>query len=76
MNNIKILSEKTGCGVITAKKTMDICKNDIDVAFEFLKLKGHAVARYKIINNKKIPWDNVDYYMEARKRVAERGNKK
>ena len=54
MNNIKILSEKTGCGVITAKKTMDICKNDIDVAFEFLKLKGHALARYKIINNKKI----------------------
>lgn len=73
MNNIKILNEKTGCGVITAKKTMDICKNDIEIAFEFLKLKGHALARYKIIDNKKIPWDNIDYYMEA-KRIVE--NKK
>lgn len=73
MNNIKILSEKTGCGVITAKKTMDICKNDIEIAFEFLKLKSHAVARYKKIDDRKIPWDNIDYYMEA-KRIVE--NKK
>lgn len=73
MNNIKILSEKTGCGVMTAKKTMDICKNDIEIAFEFLKLKSHAVARYKKIDDKKIPWDNIDYYMEA-KRIVE--NKK
>ena len=76
MNNIKILSEKTGCGVIVAKKAMDICRYDIEIAFEFLKLKGQAVARYKNIDGRKIPWDNVDYYMEARKRVAERGNKK
>ena len=73
MNNIKILSEKTGCGVIVAKKTMDICKNDIEIAFEFLRLKGHAVARYKKIDDRKIPWDNIDYYMEA-KRIVE--NKK
>ena len=46
MNNIKILSEKTGCGVIVAKKAMDICRYDIEIAFEFLKLKGQAVARY------------------------------
>lgn len=52
---------------------MDICNYDIEIAFEFLRLKGQAVARYKIINNKKIPWNNIDYYMEA-KRIVE--NKK
>ena len=72
MNNIKILSEKTGCGVITAKRTMDICNYDIEIAFEFLRLKGQAVARYKIIDNRKIPWDNIDYYMEAKRIVENR----
>jgi len=72
MNNIKILSEKTGCGVIAAKKAMDICKYDIEIAFEFIRLKGQAFARYKYIDGRKIPWDNIDYYMEAKKRVAEK----
>lgn len=68
MNNIKFLKEKTGCGVKATKQAMILCKNR-EIAFEFLKLKSHAVARYKIIDNRKIPWDNVDYYMEAKQIV-------
>ena len=66
--DIKFLKEKTGCGVKAVKQAMIFCKNR-EIAFEFLKLKNHAVARYKIIDNRKIPWDNVDYYMEAKQIV-------
>lgn len=75
IEDIKFLRDKTGCGIASAKKVMELCKNK-EIALEFIRLKGQALARYKYIDGRKIPWDNIDYYMEARKRVAERGNKK
>lgn len=73
IEDIKFLRDKTGCGIASAKKAMELCKNK-EIAFEFIRLKGQAIARYKKIDGRKIPWDNIDYYMEAKKRV-ERGNK-
>ena len=74
IEDIKFLRDKTGCGIASAKKAIDLCKNR-KIAFEFIRLKGQALARYKYIDRRKVPWDNIDYYMEAKKRV-ERGNKK
>lgn len=74
IEDIKFLRDKTGCGIASAKKAIDLCKNR-KIAFEFIRLKGQALARYKYIDGRKVPWDNIDYYMEAKKRV-ERGNKK
>ena len=68
IESIKFLNEKTGCGISNAKKAMELCKNK-EIAFEFIRLKSQAYARYKIIDGRKIPWDNTDYYMEAKKRV-------
>ena len=73
IEDIKFLRDRTGCRIASAKKAMELCKNK-EIAFEFIRLKGQAVARYKKIDGRKIPWDNIDYYMEAKKRV-ERGNK-
>ena len=74
IEDIKFLRDKTGCGIVSAKKAIDLCKNR-KIAFEFIRLKGQALARYKYIDGRKVPWDNIDYYMEAKKRVK-RGNKK
>ena len=74
IEDIKFLRDKTGCGIVSAKKVIELCENK-EIAFEFMRLKGRALARYKYIEGRKVPWDNIDYYMEAKKRV-ERGNKK
>lgn len=75
IEDIKFLRDKTGCGIVSAKKVIELCENK-EIAFEFMRLKGRALARYKYIDGRKVPWDNIDYYMEAKKRVTERGNKK
>lgn len=74
IEDIKSLREQIGCGITDAKKAIDLC-DDKEIALEFLRLKGQALARYNIINGKKIRWNDMDYYKEAKKR-AERGNKK
>ena len=61
IEDIKYLRDVTGCGIAQGKKVIEICK-DKEVAVEFLKLRGQ-------VNNKKIPWDNFDYYKEAKRRV-------
>lgn len=75
IEDIKFLRDKTGCGIVSAKKVIELCENK-EIAFEFMRLKRRALARYKYIDGRKVPWDNIDYYMEAKKRVVERGNKK
>jgi hypothetical protein len=67
IEDIKFLRDNTGCGIVDAKKALDLCKNKI-IALEYLYLKGHAIARYKYVNGKKIPWENIDYYREAKMR--------
>lgn len=71
IEDIKFLRDKTGCGITSARMAIDLCGNK-EIAFEFMRLKGQAVARYKNIDGRKIPWDNIDYYMEAKKRVEKR----
>ena len=73
IEDIKFLRDKTGCGIVSAKKVIELCENK-EIAFEFMRLKGQAVARYKYVEGKKVPWDNIDYYIEAKKRVEKRGN--
>lgn len=68
IEDIKYLRDMTGCGIAQGKKAIEICK-DREIAIEFLKLRGQALARYKKIDNKKIPWDNFDYYKEAKRRI-------
>ena len=71
IEDIKFLRDKTGCGIASAKKAIDLCKNR-KIAFEFIRLKGQALARYKYIDGRKVPWDNIDYYMEAKKQSRKR----
>jgi len=73
IEDIKLLRDRLGCGVVSAKKVIELCENK-EIAFEFMRLKGQAVARYKYVEGKKVPWDNIDYYIEAKKRVEKRGN--
>ena len=73
IEDIKFLRDRLGCGVASAKKVLELCENK-EIAFEFIRLKGQAVARYKYVEGKKVPWDNIDYYIEAKKRVEKRGN--
>lgn len=68
IEDIKYLRDITGCGIAQGKKAIEIC-GDREIAVEFLKLHGQALARYKKVNNKKIPWDNFDYYKEAKRRI-------
>lgn len=75
IEDIKFLRDKTGCGIASAKKVIELCENK-EIAFEFIRLKGQVVARYKYVEGKKVSWDNIDYYMEAKKRIAERGKNK
>lgn len=68
IEDIKYLKEVTGCSILQSKNAIEICLNR-EIAVEFLKLKWQAVARYKKVNNKKIPWNDFDYYEEAKRRV-------
>ena len=69
MEKIKLLQEKTGCGILECKNALKYCNNDIDVAFLFLKLYSQSVARYKIIDNKKVKWEIEDYVLAAKKEL-------
>ena len=73
IEDIKFLRDRLGCGIVSAKKVIELCENK-EIAFEFIHLKRQAVARYKYVEGKKVPWDNIDYYIEAKKRVEKRGN--
>ena len=73
IEDIKFLRDRLECGIASAKKVIELCENK-EIAFEFIRLKGQAVARYKYVEGKKVPWDNIDYYIEAKKRVEKRGN--
>lgn len=66
---IREVHNRTGCGICTAEKTLTLCGDDVNVAVEFIRLRGQAVARYKIISGKKIPWNNDDYLKEAKRKA-------
>lgn len=68
MNIIQELMYKTGCGFIDAREALEKCDNNIDVACEYLLLKGQALARYKKVNGERRPWQEEDY-IEAAKSI-------
>lgn len=43
IEDIKFLRDRLGCGVASAKKVIELCENK-EIAFEFIRLKGQAVA--------------------------------
>ena len=70
MEMIKKLRERTGCSLNDCKKALALCEN-IDIAYEYLRLKGQALARYKMVAGKKIPWQDKDYLEAAKKNIPE-----
>jgi hypothetical protein len=64
--DIKLLREKIGCGMEQARIALEKC-NSIDSAYYYLKIKSLAVARYKIVNGKRILWGDEDFIAEANK---------
>lgn len=64
--NIVTLHNETGIPLNTCKKALELCKN-YDEAKEFLHLTHTAVARYKIVNGKKIMFTDEDYLNLIRK---------
>ena len=68
IEDIKYIRSKLGCGLADAKNAIELYQ-DRNIAIEFLKLKGQAVARYRKVDHIKEPWTNLDYYIEAKKRI-------
>lgn len=70
MNHSEIaqLREETGVSVSEAAKALDLCE-EYDIAKEYLRLRYTAIARYKVIEGKKIPFEIADYINLAKKNV-------
>ena len=64
---VKRLKEQSGCSLVDCKKALEVCEGLEGVAYEYLKLKSCAVARYRIVNFKKVPWKDKDYVEEAKR---------
>lgn len=62
------LREDTGVGMQDAKEALLFC-NDFDVAKEYLRLSGQALCRYKIVDEKKVPFEKEDFFELAIKNV-------
>jgi translation elongation factor EF-Ts len=71
MEMIKKLRERTGRSLNDCNKALELCNNDINVAYEYLRLREQALARYKIVNGKKIPWQTEDYLEAAKKNIQD-----
>lgn len=67
LNIIKRLKEDINCPLIVAKKALELCDDNYDVAKEFIRYKYSGVARYKIVNGKKVPFADEDYVAWAKK---------
>lgn len=65
LSDVKRLREITGCGMNLCARALEKCKTP-EVAAEYLRLKGQAVARYKVLPDKtKVRWKDEDYIAEA-----------
>ena len=65
---IKQLSKETSVSILEAKHALKVCKN-YDIAKEYLHQKHTAVARYKIINGKKMKLTDNDYIELANQKI-------
>lgn len=63
------LREATGCSITECKNALAIC-DSYEMAYEYLRLKSQAVARYKIENGVKRRWNENDY-LEAAKILSQ-----
>lgn len=61
---IRKLSNETGVSLSEAKKALSIC-TDYVIAKEYLRLKYDGVARYKIIDGRRITFSDNDYAVLA-----------
>lgn len=70
VHDVHLLREKSEGSLYQCKKALDKCHN-IEVAYEYLKLKSYAVMRYKTDEqgNKK-PYTDEDYIKLAESIVA------
>lgn len=66
------LRSRTGAGMMDCKKALMECHEDIDVAYEYLRIMSQPVARYCMIDGQKTPWKRDDYLQETKRRVAEK----
>ena len=62
---VKQLHELSGCSLADCNKAIEICK-DIDIAYEFLRLKSQPVVRCHITK-----FTDSDYLEMAIKNIAE-----
>lgn len=63
------LRAETGASIADIAKALNLCRS-YDVAKEYIKLKSTAVARYKVIDGKKLPLDTTDYIKLARENAT------
>lgn len=64
---IEELRKRTGCSMPDCKHALILCGDKIEVAYTYLKLKNSAVSRWKIVDEKRIPWSDFDYVYEAKR---------
>lgn len=67
IKDMKKLRELTGCSMIQCKMALEKCSS-LEVAKEYLYLKGQALYRSKIVNGVKTQWQDVDYIKYAEER--------
>jgi hypothetical protein len=47
-------------------RALDVCDGNIDVAFEYLKLRSQPLVRKKLTADGYAPWDTEDYVNAAK----------
>ncbi len=67
-NKIQELRERSGSGMMICNKAIELCQGNVNVAYEFVKLKGQAVCRRKANGER---WTDEDYLSEAKKIAKE-----
>lgn len=68
-NLIIELKNRTGCPISHCKEALRLCGDNVEIAYNYLKLKSNAVSRWKIVDGNKVPWTNADYVSKASKEV-------
>lgn len=48
--DVKALQERTGCGVTQCRKALEVCEENKDLAFFYLRYVGCAIVTYPLTN--------------------------
>ncbi len=71
MNPVKELRKMTGMDMKACRQAFITCGQDINLAYEYLKLKSQAVIRYKNVDGRKVPYTDSDYLALAKNKIGE-----